>query len=213
MDASGGGFVGNGRRDLFSPDRQGAGIHRDVYTDAAGDADTPRRPIRQCRLRSDFSAPQATEQRIETLATDPAEDLVPDPDGGRAGAVAQAIHRLQADRAVGGGPMPVDTQAALSVFFEGHAAPGLTGFGTAHLHHGLPGRGAAEVMVEADDAVDLGPALVEGRGDEGNGLWRHPADGVLDGVEDGQQRARAGCVGGQGVLYSLRVRRRSGAEA
>ena len=43
MDASGGGFVGNGRSDLFSPNRQGAGIHRDVDTDAARGADALRR--------------------------------------------------------------------------------------------------------------------------------------------------------------------------
>ena len=48
---------------------------------------------------------------------------------------------------------------------------------------------AAIVVIEADDAVNLGPGEVERLGDDGQRLLRHVAELLLDAVQDRQKRA------------------------
>ena len=72
---------------------------------------------------------------------------------------------------------------------EAVGAHRLARFGAAELHHVPAGRRAAEVVVEAHDAVHLGAGQVERGGDGGNRVGRHVAELVLDGVQDGQQGA------------------------
>ena len=56
--------------------------------------------------------------------------------------------------------------------------------------------GGAEVVVEADDAVDLGAGEVEGEGDLALRRLAHMAKGLLDVVQDGEQRSFAADMAG-----------------
>src|SRR3546814_16936648 len=56
---------------------------------------------------------------------------------------------------------PVEAEAVERVAGQRLAAHRLAGFGAAQLEHMLAGRSAAEIMVEADDAVDFGARQVQ----------------------------------------------------
>ena len=53
------------------------------------------------------------------------------------------------------------------------------------------GRRAAEIVVEGDDAVDLGARQIERLGDQRHGRFGDVAERLLQGVQDRQQRPSA----------------------
>ena len=71
------------------------------------------------------------------------------------------------------------------------AASRLAGFGAAQLEDVPAGRRAAEIVIEADDAVDLGAGDIESLGDQRLGGFVDIAEFLLQSVQDRQQRTFA----------------------
>jgi hypothetical protein len=111
----------------------------------------------------------ARDQRIEPGRRDVAVQVAVDHDGRRARTVAQAIHRLERDRTVGRRAVEIGLQASFHMLLQRLPVHGLAGLRTAHLHHPAPGRSAAEVGVEGDDAMHFRPGQVQRLGNDGNG--------------------------------------------
>jgi hypothetical protein len=86
-------------------------------------------------------------------------------------------------------PAHHDSEPRLGMCGQGIGAGRLAGFRTAQLEHMPPRRRAAEVVVEGDDAVDFGPRTVQGSGDQRLGGLVDAAEFLLQGVQNGQQRA------------------------
>ena len=70
---------------------------------------------------------------------------------------------------------------------KGVATGGLAGFGTAELKHMPSGRGAPKVVIEGNDAVDLGAGNVQLLGDHRLGGLVDVAKFLLQGVKNRQQ--------------------------
>src|SRR5690606_19732790 len=101
------------------------------------------------------SVPPVGQQLVESFAVDAAIDLVVDHDGWRAGAVAEAIHRLQRHFAVGSRVVQRYADGLLGVRRQLAAAHRLAGFGLADLDYLAPGRRGAKIVVEAHDPVQV----------------------------------------------------------
>ncbi len=69
------------------------------------------------------------------------------------------------------------------------AAHGLAGFGAAHLQNMASGRGAAKIVIEADDAVHFGVRKIERAGDQRNRGLIDVAELFLQCVQNRQQGA------------------------
>jgi len=78
-----------------------------------------------------------------------------------AGALAEAIHRLQCDRAVARVLMKIATQHLHGFGGQGVTTDGLTRLGAADLHDHLASGFVAEVVVIANDAMHLGAGEIE----------------------------------------------------
>ncbi len=85
----------------------------------------------------------------------------------------------------------------------------LARFRPAQLEHVPSRRGAAEVVVEGDDAVDFGPRAVQRSSDQRLGRLVDVAEFILQGVKDRQQRAVQVQQFPDALLRHLRVPRRS----
>jgi hypothetical protein len=72
------------------------------------------------------------------------------------------------------------------VLFGALALDSLAGLGAANLHDVAACGPRAEVVVEADDPVHLGPGQVQVLRDDRHQLGRHVAEPVLDLMEDRQ---------------------------
>lgn len=70
----------------------------------------------------------------------------------------------------------------------------LAGFGSAQLHHGTWIRFGAKIMIEAHDAVHLGPRKVQRLGNRRFGAGIDATEGSLDVMQYGQQGRFAGAV-------------------
>ena len=116
-----------------------------------------------------------------------------------AGTIAQAIHWLQGNIAVGGGLAELDTELLFGVRFELAGTHGLAGFRPADLYHMAAGRRAAKIMIETDNAVYLGAGELHAGGNQGDSLSRDIAERSLDGVQQWQQSGRHIAV----VLHTL----------
>src|SRR5579863_6868203 len=100
-------------------------------------------------------AVELRQQRVEALRGHPAMQPVIDHHRGRAGAVAQAVDRLQREPPVGCRLMEVYSQPPPRVRSQRLTPYSLTRFRPAHVHGMRPRARAAKEMVERDDAVDL----------------------------------------------------------
>lgn len=123
----------------------------------------------------------------------------------RTGAGTQAVHRAQADGAVGAGPVVVQCQLFAQLRGQGLGATALARLGAAQAQGVARRRRGAEVVIEADHAAHLGQAEVQGMGDFGNSRIGDIADVMLDGMQDRQQRAWGSLVTGQNALDNGQV--------
>ncbi len=89
---------------------------------------------------------------------------------------------------------------------KGVGAHRLTGFGAAQFHDMAPGGGIAEIVVEADHAMHLGPAQVQPLGDARHRLARDMAKGRLHRMQDRQQRPLAPGMFGENVIGAVQNR-------
>src|SRR3954447_5307201 len=105
------------------------------------------------------------QEGVEPGRVDPAEELTIDLHRGPERAVAEAEDLLQRRLAVTGGVAHVDSEAGDGPGHEGLAAERLAGLRAADPDRTPPGRLLAEVLVEGDDAVDVGRRDVELLGD------------------------------------------------
>ena len=146
-----------------------------------GDASSRR--LRRQRRRAARSSSRPTSSAVEHRRR-------------RRGAEAEAIDRLERDRAVAASSRRSRCRASLQraparrsppIAWQASARQSLT--------HMAAGRLAAEVVVEGDDAVHLGARQVQRLGDERHRRLRHVAEGVLQRVQDRQQRAFAMALG------------------
>ena len=111
-------------------------------------------------------------------------------EGARAvGAEAEAVDRLHRDLAVRRRAVPIDAEAGEDIGVKSVRSHGLAGLGAAQLHLMLARGGTAEVVVERDAAMHLGPRQVQRVRDEWNGALVDVAKGFLQGVEDGERGA------------------------
>jgi hypothetical protein len=78
-----------------------------------------------------------------------------DPHVWSAGAIAEAIHPIERDRAIGTGFAEFETGEAPRGLFELSPAYGLTGLGAADLHTGTTTCLQPEVMEKGDQPVNL----------------------------------------------------------
>ena len=130
---------------------------------------------------------QCSKQRIQALRINPGVDIIVYAHGGRAGTVTQAIHRLQADRAIGSGVTVIYAQCIFCMGFQRAGTHGLAGFGPTNLQHMPTGRLAAKIMVEANDAVHFCPGQVQGSGNLCNRFSGNIANSRLDSMQKRQQ--------------------------
>ena len=113
--------------------------------------------------------------------------------------------RLERDAPIGRGLAQRDAEPGLRARGERVAARRLAGFGAAELEHVAAGRLAAEVMIEGDDAMDLGAREVERRRDQGHGGLGDIAELLLQRVQDRQHRAIAMPMLGDDLARMLAV--------
>ena len=116
-------------------------------------------------------------------------ELAIDHDRGRKGAIAEAVDRLEGDLAIGGGGAVFDGEARPQTVEQRFAAHRLAGFGAADLEDMPARRRLAEVLIEVDDANDLGAGEVEGLGDDGDAARIDIAEFVEESVEDWEEGA------------------------
>ena len=114
-----------------------------------------------------------------------------DHDRRRAGAVAEAVDRLEREPPVRRGLVEIHPQAALGMLGEPLRAHGLACLGPAQAHGVRPGRRAPEVVVKRDHAMNLGAREVEPLGNQGHRGWRNVTEGRLNSMQHLQQRAGA----------------------
>ena len=126
-------------------------------------------------------------QLVETLGGDPALQLLVDHERGSQGTIAEAIDRLQRHRPVGSGAVKIDPEAAFGMPLERRGPHRLARFGAAQVHDVPAAALGAEIVIESDHAVDLGPRQVELLGDQADRVRRHEPDGLLNGVQNGEQ--------------------------
>lgn len=88
-------------------------------------------------------------------------DIVADGDGGRAGAVTEAVDWLQRKLFIAGGLVEIDAQSLDGMLFQGFAVHRLAGFGATDADGVLARRRDAKIVIKADDAVYLGLGLIE----------------------------------------------------
>ena len=118
-------------------------------------------------------------------------------------AVAQAIDRLERDRAVGARAVKIDTQAPLGMRLERRRADRLAGLGAAQVDHVPAAALGAEVVIESDHAVNFGARQVELIGDQTDRVRRHEPEGILHRVQNRQQGARQLLAVGAGTQHRL----------
>ena len=90
--------------------------------------------------RDTHARPPRVQPGVEAFGRQPALQFVIDQHRRRAGAVAQAIHRLQRERAIGSGLVEVDAQPLLDMCFQRRRAHRLARLGPAQVDHLRPGR-------------------------------------------------------------------------
>ena len=163
------GLVEHRRRDLVGADGAGGGIAR--HEDARGHRPTSRA----------ISSIDCRGQPRHRLAVEQGR--------GRAGAEAQAIGRFDRDPAVGRRAAPVEPEAVEHLLRQRLAVHRLAGFGATKLQHVAAGRLCRESRDRRDDAVHLGAREIERFGNERHCRRRDAAEGRLNVMQDGQQRA------------------------
>lgn len=126
--------------------------------------------------------------------------------GRRAGACAQAVHRAQADGAVGAGAMVVQCQLFTQLCGQCLAATALARFGAAQAQGMACRRRGTEIVVEADHPAHLGQAEVEGMGYVGDGGIRDETDAFLHGMQDRQECTRGVLVAAQDIVDNGQVK-------
>ena len=117
--------------------------------------------------------------------------------GARAGAAqAEAVDGGQLD------PFASGIGGGVHQFLD---AAGLAGLGAADLHLGAQVRFIEEIVVEADDAVDIGARQIEPLGDQRLALCVDTAEFLLHVVQDRQQGSLAAVVFGDDLadLFGL----------
>ena len=95
-------------------------------------------------------------QEIGDFRRDSAVRLSIQHDRGRQRAITEAEDWFDGEAAVGRGLAQFDSQAIFDVLDHLVAAHGLAGFGAAHLQNVASARGAAKIVIEADDSVHFG---------------------------------------------------------
>ena len=103
--------------------------------------------------------------------------------------MAKAIDVFDGQGSIVAGLARLQAMGHAQTFHQTLDAHGLAGFRPADLQHMAARRGASEVVVKADRAMDLGAGDVQRLGDEGNDLLIDATEGFLQGVQDGQQGA------------------------
>jgi hypothetical protein len=126
---------------------------------------------------------------VEALGRHTAVHRLVDHDRGRARAVAEAVHGLEAEAAVVRRLMEIDAELLARVVLERARAHRLARLGTADVDGLFARRLRAKEMIESDDAMHLGAREVQHLGDDGHGGFRHEAEPVLNRMQNGQQRA------------------------
>ena len=86
--------------------------------------------------------------------------------------------------------MGATTQQALRLRPQRFTATSAAGFGTAHLNHVVARGCAAKEVVVGDDAMHLGARQVHAFCDQGHGVGWNKAQGVLNGMQQGEQPPR-----------------------
>ena len=159
----------------------------------------PRRPA-AARPAATRSAPSASaaasrgtktrlivallQRRVERGGIEPAERIAVQHPRGRDGAEAEAEHRLQGHRPVGGGLVPADPEPPAGGIVQRVRAHRLAGLGAAQAQHVPARRAMAELVIETGDAVHLGARQIERRGNHRDRVPGHVAEHVLQGMED-----------------------------
>jgi hypothetical protein len=128
-------------------------------------------------------------QRIEAMYVEPSHHAPVDHRRRRDGAKTEAVDRLEGDAAVGRGLAERDPETGLGTRRKRIPARRLARFRAAQLDDVPPRRGATEVMVEGDDAVDFRPRAVKRLGNEPLRRLVDVAELLLQRVQDRQQRA------------------------
>src|SRR5439155_6791178 len=125
---------------------------------------------------------------VEPLRRDAPVQLAVHEHRGRAGAVAEAVHRFERERAVGGRLMKVHAEPRFGVALERTLVHRLARFRATQVDRVPARRRVAQVVVEADDAVDLGAGQIQAAGNHRDSRGRYVPEFIMHGVQDGQQR-------------------------
>jgi len=110
-------------------------------------------------------------------------------------AVPEAEDLIEGDRPVCRGVAEVDVQGAGGVVSQGAATHGLARLAPADLDPQLPRRGRAQVRIEGQHTVNVGAGEVQRLRHERNRTRVDIPEGLLEGVQHGQQRSALRGVG------------------
>ena len=158
------------RRDLVGAASHRRGVARNV------DAKRAHQPI-------------SAKQAVELLGVEPGHHLAVDHGRRRYRAQAEAINRLEGDAPIRRGVAERDAKPRFGACGKRFASGGLASLGAAQFEHMAARRLAAEVVIKGEDAMDLGARDVQRFGDHRFGGLVDVAEGLLQGVQDRQQRA------------------------
>jgi hypothetical protein len=109
------------------------------------------------------------------------------------GAKAEAEHRLERNRAVAAGAMPIDAKPFLDLGLKRGRPARLAGLGPAELNAVPARRMAAKIMIKADSAVNFGARQVQRIGHHRHNVLVDIAEPVEQRMKDWQSRAVAVC--------------------
>src|SRR5262249_26082907 len=126
---------------------------------------------------------EAGDDRVEALLVDAAVEIVADHHRRRQRAVPEAVHGEQREAAVLARLAELDAELALRVRARLLGVHRLAGLSAAHLDDVAAAGRLAEVVVEAEHAVDLGARAVQRVRDLGERLLRDVAELFLQLVE------------------------------
>ncbi len=109
--------------------------------------------------------------------------------GGCGGTEPETINRFQRYRPVQRCLVEIDAEQLLDLVLESHTAHRLAGLGATELQDMSSGRVVAIVVIESDNAMNLGARQIERAGNHRHRILRNVAKLGLNRMQDRQQRA------------------------
>jgi hypothetical protein len=132
---------------------------------------------------------------VDLVAIEPADWFAVEQRRGRERTIAEAIDGLDVKRRGAVGVIHCNAVRVAKMGDQVFTAERLARFGPAKLELRPCKRGAAKIVIEADDAENLGAREIERLGDLGDRRVVDIAKAVLQCVEDRQRGARFGALG------------------